>query len=89
MPNPICVLALWEVKDQERAIPPQCSNHQHIKVAEAMEMTGRGDPDASGRLYFRPIARWVGPKQIVMLTAFEWRVVRTEDGYVQRCLVEQ
>ncbi len=85
MPNQICVLALWEVQDQERALPPQCSNHQHIKVAEAMEMTGRGDY----RPYFRPIARWVGPKQIVLLAAWEWRVVRTADGYAQRCLVEQ
>jgi hypothetical protein len=48
-------------------------------------MTGYGD----NRPYFRPIARWVGPRQILMLTAFEWRVVRTEDGYAQRCLVEQ
>ena len=68
----ICALAGWETKDWlERQIPPNCKKHKHLTKLEAMEMTCRGESSP----YARPIAEWIGPRQVKMLTCFEWKMI--------------
>jgi hypothetical protein len=69
------VLARWEVKEFEENLIPNCSKHRHVKVSEAEDMTG-------GRLYFRPIARWIGEdgRRITMLAEHFWMRRRTDGG---------
>jgi hypothetical protein len=84
MSKHVCVLARWEVKEfvEENAIP-NCSKHKHVKVSEAIEMTG------GGQLYFKPIAKWVGAVgedsedklQITMLGEHLWVRKRTQGGW--------
>jgi hypothetical protein len=53
----VCVLSSLEARELvESGTVPDCSKHRHIKSSEAREMTG----DCESRIYFRPVARWVG-----------------------------
>lgn len=53
----VCVLSSWEVRELiDLGATPDCSKHRHLKASEAREMTG----DCGSRIYFRPVARWVG-----------------------------
>jgi len=68
------MLASWEVKAwKEKGERPKCKEHFHRSRLEACQMTGHGD---SGP-YFRPIARWVGPKQIVIFSDRVWRMANS------------
>jgi hypothetical protein len=53
----VCVLSPLEAHELvESGTVPDCSKHRHIKAFEAREMTG----DSKSKIYFRPVARWVG-----------------------------
>jgi len=78
MSKHVCVLAPWEVSELvEKGEAPTCSQHRHVRVSEAEEMTCK-----NGRLYHKPIAEWVGTgrKHIRTLVEHHWVCQRTEDG---------
>lgn len=57
METKVCLLSSLEARELiDSGIVPDCSKHRHIKASEAREMTG----DSPSRIYFRPVARWVG-----------------------------
>ena len=71
MAKPICELAQWEVDLwREQGIPPNCNkDHRHISKLEACEKTCFGE----FRPYSKPIAAWVGPRQILLQADRVWR----------------
>ncbi len=67
----VCVLSSLEASELiESGITPECSKHRHIKSSEAREMTG----DSESKIYFRPVARWVGKdrRRIKLLELQPW-----------------
>ena len=53
----VCLLSPFEARQLvDSGTVPECSEHRHVKTVEAREMTG----DSASKIYFRPVARWVG-----------------------------
>ena len=75
MANRVCVLSEGEAEALEvRGEQPCCALHRHVGVNEAFYMTApswmyrRGHADGA-------VARWAGPKHIVIVRAFVWQPV--------------
>lgn len=64
MAKTICVLDHEEIEQLRQNQKPLCSKHYHVSKLDANQMTGRGD----FKPYFIPIAEWVGPQHIKMLS---------------------
>lgn len=88
MPNSVCVLSSLEAHEFKRGLPLHCRNHHHVKPVEAHQMTKHGDYSP----YFEPIAQWIGPRQIEMITTWEIKnldTVRREIGYGPKFKTQQ
>ncbi len=71
----VCVLSEGEAEALSQGIPLDCGDHQHVSKEEAFSLTApifmQKDGSAS-----TPVAKWVGPKQIMYTLEFVWVTVR-------------
>lgn len=54
---------------------PDCKLHDHVTPQEAFDMTAPPFTRKMGEQE-KPCAVWVGPRQITLTEAYEWRIVR-------------
>ncbi len=70
MSHKVCVLSQVEIDQWTVAgIAPSCTDHRHVKLVDAKQMSHHGDFSP----YSEPIARFVGPHHILMNAAWTWQ----------------
>jgi hypothetical protein len=75
----VCVLSDHEAERLREGKKVFCREHEHIKAQEAWDEVApawmRSNPSHN-----LPLAKWVGPRQIVRMRSFHWKKVSASKG---------